>query len=349
MAFDFVSFYYRIKYGLSNEANILDFISMLMFENKDIQLKTAKDFYLLLLNELKKVKRDENLTFLDDLMPKIKELANEDNQNLIGKYACIYILTSLISLDKINFKIRKKHKKSIIQYLKNLLSNTDVVVINMAARALGKFVEDGIDCDTEYKSSLDALYSASINQSRRYQNIVLIKELTFAYPSRFFLFIKQYFQVIKDAMCDKKLNIRYETAELFRLTLMLTIQREMSRTASKINRTSSSLSIESFLFPKMITLEKEKSFIYETNLDKFKSCFETSLKELESLGNSNLFDEYHKIHGCLLVILEIARFSDLEFEKTIEKYLYTYNLLKQRVEVIKNRCDDGLNNVNLNV
>ena len=307
---------------------------MLITENKDIQLKIANDFYLFLLNELKKVRKDENLSFLDDLMPKIKELANENNQNLTEKYACVFILASLINLDKINYKIRKKHKNSIIQFLKNLLVNTELFYI--AARAMGKFVEGEVDCDAEYKASLDALK----NQSKRYQNIVLIKELTFANPSRFFLFINQYFKIIQDTMCDQNLNIRYESAELFRLTLMLSIQREINQSASKTHRISTSLSAETILSPKAQSYEQEKSYFYNTNLDKFKTCFEMSISELERLGNeiqnSNFFDNHHRIHGCLLIILEMARFSNLNFERTIEKYKHAYGLNEQIAEVVSN-------------
>jgi len=320
----------RIKNGLSNEANIL---SMLKSKNKDIQMKAAIDFNLYLLNELKKVKKDDDLTFLDRLMPKIKDLANENNQDLTDKYSCIYIIASIINLDRINFKIRKKHKKNIIQWLKNLLVNTESNLIHMAARTMGKFVENGgIDCDSEYKSSIDAFRY----QSKRLQNIILVKELTLAYPSRFFLFQNQYFQIIMDMMCDRSLDTRCETTLLFRLTLMLSIGREMNRKAHRIHQLSTSSSTDSFLHQ---STKQEKSNSPETSLDKFKKCLEISLQELESLWNeleySNSIDKYHKMHGYLLIILEFLRFTNLTFEKTIENYLLTYSCNDQKANVIR--------------
>lgn len=38
-----------------------------------------------------------------------------------------------------------------------------------------------------------------------------------------------------------------------------------------------------------------------------------------------------KLHGYLLIILEVVKFACLEFEKQIEKYLLTYNLYHQRI------------------
>ena len=86
----------------------------------------------------------------------------------------------------------------------------------------------------------------------------------------------------------------------------------------------------------------------DENLEKFKHCFKNSVKELESLlseystsskSNSNQSsttssssNRDDKIHGYLLIILEIIRFSCLDFEKQIEKYLSTYNLYHQQIQ-----------------
>jgi hypothetical protein len=43
-----------------------------------------------------------------------------------------------------------------------------------------------------------------------------------------------------------------------------------------------------------------------------------------------------KIHGYLLIILEVVKFSCLEFEQQIEKYLSTYNLYHQQLQSSQN-------------
>jgi hypothetical protein len=82
----------------------------------------------------------------------------------------------------------------------------------------------------------------------------------------------------------------------------------------------------------------EKVLVTDENLKKFKICFKSSIKDLELLlqdfGSANnngkesgaggqSSSKEDRIHGYLLIILEIVRFSSLDFEKQIEKYLCT--------------------------
>jgi len=80
----------------------------------------------------------------------------------------------------------------------------------------------------------------------------------------------------------------------------------------------------------------------QTKDSSFHQCFRNSILELETLlkeiaassssGRSTLNQNNRedKIHGYLLVILEIVKFSSLEFEQQIEKYLSAYNLHHQQ-------------------
>ncbi len=86
------------------------YLNPLKSKDHRIQLKAAKDFYACLINELKQVKPDNETNFVDSLIPDIRELANENNPNISDKHACIYIITSIINLDNINVKVRKKHQ-----------------------------------------------------------------------------------------------------------------------------------------------------------------------------------------------------------------------------------------------
>jgi len=89
--------------------------------------------------------------------------------------------------------------------------------------------------------------------------------------------------------------------------------------------------------------------LYDPNFIKYRQCFKNSLRELEFLlkeistkqpnssssggsgGNSQPPRE-DRIHGYLLIILEILKFSCLEFEKQIEKYLTKYNIYHQQMQ-----------------
>lgn len=125
--------------------------------DQEVQLKAAKDFYACLINELKQVKPDNETNFVDSLIPDIRELANEANRNISDKQACIYIITSIINLDNINVKVRKKHQTNIFRWMKNLLACPDTSVKQMASKAMGKYAQAGVECDVEFKSGLEYL------------------------------------------------------------------------------------------------------------------------------------------------------------------------------------------------
>lgn len=92
----------------------------------------------------------------------------------------------------------------------------------------------------------------------------------------------------------------------------------------------------------------------DKSLAEIKQCFKNSLKSLETLIKEYTNSAHRgsimsqisltqqasqgpqstredKIHGNLLIILEVVKFASLEFEKQIEKSLLTYNLYHQRV------------------
>jgi FKBP12-rapamycin complex-associated protein len=202
-------------------------LASLKSKDQRVQLKAAKDFYACLINELKQVKPDNETNFVDSLIPDIRKLANDANP-YSDKQACIYIITSIINLDNINVKVSKKHQTSFFRWLKNLLPCQDPTVIHMASRAMGKYAQAGVECDVEFKSGLENLRI----ESKRFQGILLVKELALASPSRLFLNSDLFYQNIMFATCDRSPEIRYEAIELFRLSLIISISRESLDTNS---------------------------------------------------------------------------------------------------------------------
>lgn len=291
---------------------------------------------------------------MDNLIPSIRELANENNQNLSDKQACIYIITSIINLDNINVKVRKKHQTSLFRWLRNLLACPDQTVIHMASRAMGRYVQAGVECDVEFKSGLE--YLRNDNEARRYQAILLVRELSLAYHPRLFLSSSTFFENILVPICDHNPQIRHEAIELFRLGLKICLNRESSipsnfltstnqSAQSRLRRSSTSSSLSSSISQTESLIQNRIITTEDNSLTKFMHCVEESISELEKLlneqtsrqskGNTqeqNQSTKEDRIHGYLQVILEIFRFSNLEFEQKIDNYLSTYNLYYQQVQ-----------------
>ena len=353
--------------------NYSQYLTQLKSKDQRVQLKAAKNFYACLINELKQVKPDNETNFVDSLIPEIRELANENNQNISDKQACIYIITSIINLDNINVKVRKKHQTNFLRMLRNLLACSDQNVIHMASRAMGKYALAGVECDVEFKSGLEFLRI----ESKRYQGILLVKELALASPSRLFLNSELFYDNIMSAVCDHMPEIRHKAIELFRLSLDITTKREAAtvsyssnstqqqNASQRLRRTSTNSSLSS-----SISYQDQASFTFGSHMNtsgnaggggggggpnssmkqtkdsSFHQCFRNSIRELETLlkeigasassGKSTMSQNNQqstredKIHGYLLVILEIVKFSCLEFEQQIEKYLSSYNLYHQQ-------------------
>ena len=252
----------------------------------------------------------------------------------------------------------------MIRRLKNLLAYADQTVIHMASRAMGKYVQAGVDCHVEFKSGLDALRV----ETKRYQSILLIRELTLAYPPRLLLYSELFFQNIMYSISDRNPQIRYESIELFRLALIISINREAPpvsaqstggsiatlSNSNRLHRTSTQTSFDSMTSSGDTQTQTPSNS--DESLEKFKHCFKNSVKNLENLlqeysstssnktqTNANQSRE-DMIHGYLLIILEIIRFSCLDFEKQIEKYLYTYNLYHQQIHKANNNLIYNVNN-----
>ena len=187
-------------------------------------MKTVRELYAFLLNEHKKIKREEETGFILSLITLIKKLSDERNDNIADKQASILIITSIINLDNINVRVSKIHQAPLFIQLRNLLSCTDTMIIQMASRAIGRLVMAGVECDQEFKIALESLR----NETKRYTGIICVREIALASQSRLFLNSAMFFQDIIMAITDKNSNIRQEACELFRLSLHIIISREVS-------------------------------------------------------------------------------------------------------------------------
>lgn len=95
-----------------------------------------------------------------------------------------------------------------------------------------------MDCDVEFRSGLETLRV----DARRYQGILLVRELSLAHPPRLFLNSATFFENIMLPICDHKAEIRYEAVELLRLALSICVSRETLAQPNAMLNTSAGVS-----------------------------------------------------------------------------------------------------------
>jgi hypothetical protein len=168
-----------------------------------------------------------------------------------------------------------------------------------------RYVQAGVECDVEFRSGLESLRDA-----RRYQGILLVRELALAHAPRLFLNSATFFENIMLPICDRNPQIRFEAIELFRLSLIICINREalsqpanyqstmtnrsgnQSGTIQRIRRTSTSSSFGSIsqdsilLNTNMNSSSNQQqqpnvtttSSTEDKTMAEIKSCFKNSVK-----------------------------------------------------------------------
>jgi FKBP12-rapamycin complex-associated protein len=322
------------------------------------QIKSAKELFAYILNELKQVKCEDDTSFIDSLISVIRELGKEQS-SVADKQACILIIASIIYLDNINVRASKNNQSMLFQQLKNfLLYYNDTNIVQMASRAMGRLVMTGVECDNEFKTALEDLQDGQ----KRHAGIICLRELALAAPSRLFLNSSVFYEDIQKAIQDKQLQIRQEACELFRLSLVVCIDREspIQRTEMQFTRhglrrssTASSLNSQDSLHTSINSnqsqLQQQQQQPYQNPTAqydslKYKLCFESSINGLEqclkTLPNSKIPNLNEKIHGYLLIILEILKFSNLAFEQTIDKYLNAYMYMHDASDAEIKTCEE---------
>lgn len=357
------------------------YLDDLKSSNKKIQLNAAQELYSQILNDLKNLKREEESIFIDLRVNEIKKLGNERNTTSSEKQACILYLICIINLDNINIRLNKTHQTTFLLLLRNIIQSNDKEASRMASRAMGRLAVTGVDCDIDFKNALENLRSESnrymgIIASR--ELALASPSRLFLNSNAFYEDIMPAIcdkdPNIRKEACELfrlslKISISREgsmnTLNITKNNLLRRSSTQSSLTAShESTLTTNTNTTNGTIVTYNNALINDRYFAYQ-----YKACFENSVKELEillreislSLGslassvsssssqqskqvsNQNL-NRDDRIHGCLLIILEILKFSNLDFEKLIEQYLDVYAYQNTK-ETIKNYKDLHILNV----
>lgn len=199
-----------------------------------------------------------------------------------------YSSESLIGVDVGNTSTRISR---FANYLRNAFPSTDVEVMELAAKAVGKLALVSGTYSTEYidvevKRAFEWLAATERHEGKRLAAVLVLKELAVATPTFFFQQVQQFFDVIFNAVRDPKPSIREGAVKALRHALIVTAQREKTQT---------------------------QTHYYSLCFEEAQHGFSGELANPTPKEKGNTKDD--RCHGSLLVLNELLRCSNAEWER----------------------------------
>ncbi|KAJ0174518.1 hypothetical protein K1T71_009626 [Dendrolimus kikuchii] len=267
---------------MSNQ--VASFVAGLKSRNADVQIKTARELYLYAKTELREVPQEELTQFLDEFNHQIYEMVSSNDVH--EKKGGVLAIVCLIGGDCDTTKTRITR---FANYLRNLFPSSDVGVMELAAKTVGRLatvsgVKRAEYVEFEVKRAFEWL-SEERNEGRRHSAVLLLKELAIAMPTYFYQQVSGFFDHILVALKDPKPQIREAAAKALRAGLVVTGQRESAK--------------QSTAKPQW-----------------YMQCYEEAMLSFEdiSLKEKGITKE-DRVHGGLLILNELLRSSNAVWEK----------------------------------
>ncbi|XP_063829680.1 serine/threonine-protein kinase mTOR [Ostrinia nubilalis] len=282
---------------MSNQ--VVQFVAGLKSRNVDIQIKTARELYHFAKTELREVPQEELTQFLDEFNHQIFEMVSSNDVH--EKKGGVLAIVCLIGGDCDTTKTRITR---FANYLRNLLPSSDVGVMELAAKTVGRLatvsgVKRAEYVEFEVKRAFEWL-SEERNEGRRHSAVLLLKELAIAMPTYFYQQVSGFFDHILTALKDPKLQIREAAAKALRAGLVVTAQRETAKQSTSRPQWYMQCYEEAMMCFEDITL-KEKGITKE-----------------------------ERVHGGLLILNELLRCANASWEK---KYTYLMSSLDTQKDI----------------
>ncbi|XP_060595349.1 serine/threonine-protein kinase mTOR-like [Ruditapes philippinarum] len=286
---------------MSTTAAMVQFVSGLKSRNEETRIRTAHELHHFVSTELREMPVDEHTHFMDQFNHHIFEMVS--SSDLSERKGGILAIVSLIGVDVGNTATRISR---FANYLHNLLPSNDVVVMEMAAKAMGILALSSGTYAAEYvefevKRALEWL-TGDRNEGKRLAAVLCVKELAVNTPTFFFQQIQQFLDCIFTAVRDPKPMIREGAVAALRAALAVTSQRE-----GKTSQTT----------------------------QWYKQCFDEVDKWYDDAnGREKKLTKDDWAHGSLLIVNELLRCSNVEGERlrmemeeiTAQQYLHERTL-----------------------
>ncbi|KAJ8676220.1 hypothetical protein QAD02_012006 [Eretmocerus hayati] len=282
---------------MSTNLLVQQYSQRLKSKHEDVRKQAARELCHYVKTELREATQEEITSFLDDFNHHIFEMVSSSDIN--EKKGGVLAIICLINADVGNISTRIIR---FANYLRNLLPSNDVGVMELAAKTVGKLSLVSCTFTAEYvefevKRAFEWL-SGDRHENKRHAAVLVLKELAVSMPTYFFQQVTQFFDLIFNAVRDPKPIIREGAVEALRAALVVTAQRETAKQMHK---------------PQW-----------------YRQCFEEVEAGFEDINSREKgFNRDDRIHGSLLVLNELLRCSNLQWEKLYEDLMERLNCSQQ--------------------
>ncbi|XP_012554042.1 serine/threonine-protein kinase mTOR isoform X1 [Hydra vulgaris] len=265
------------------QQKMLQILNGLKSPNENHRNKVAQELQHFFTTELREIPADQLNELMDMLTHHICELVNSTNVN--EKKGGILAIVGLINADG-----NSNRTSRFVNYLRNMLPCSDVTVMEMVAKTVGRLSQVGGTFSSDYvefeiKKALEWLYGDR-HEGRRHAAVLVLRELAITAPTFFFQHVQSFFDYFFNAVRDPKPQIREGAAEALRACFAIIAQRET----------------------------KKNHYTHY-----YKQVYTEAMKGIDDGATSrergNILSKEDKVHGSLLVLQELIRNSSIEGER----------------------------------
>ncbi|CAH0400987.1 unnamed protein product [Chilo suppressalis] len=286
---------------MSSNNQVAELVSGLKARHTETRHKAIRELLHFAKTDLRELSQDCMTQVLDDFNQHIHTMTSSYDNN--EKKAGILTIVCLIGGDT---ETTKSRTIRYAHYLRNIFPTSDVSVLELAAKTMGRLaatlgVKRGEYVEYEIKRAYQWLEDER-NEGKRLSAVLILRELAIAMPSYFYQHINIFFKHIMVGLRDPKDVIRESAAKSLRAALVVTAQREIHENCNKI--------------------------------DWYSECYEEAVSSFtdQTIRERGLSRDDH-VHGALLILNELLRCSNATWEKK-------YTVLMQKLDVEQETSDD---------
>ncbi|KAG9508887.1 Serine/threonine-protein kinase mTOR, partial [Fragariocoptes setiger] len=260
-------------------------------KNDDERIRAAQQLWHHVINEVHGKPIEVVKKFIEDINQQIYQLLQANTDINDKKGGCLAIIT-LISVDVGD---RNTQCSRFANILRNLPVTTDPKLMELEALAIGKIASASGSLTAsyvEYEVSRAIEWLRTDQGAKKHGAVLKLRELANAAPSFFTQHIQQFFDSIFLAICDSELTVRESGVDALRSALYVLVSRETKETQN----------------PKW-----------------YRHCYEEAMKNLSESssnqghsGSGKRARHEDKMHGSLLVLCELFRYSNAEAERIFQ-------------------------------